>query len=164
MSESTTVLGLASRGDSDRLSVWLVEVQLDEDGQVKVAVHDAWQATKKRDDASQLIDAHDTIVNAIDAPTLGTVKAVAVKRTETPQFGRPGNAYDRKIRFEGAVMLAAHAQGKRYYAYRNNQLGRGQDIAKQARSADGAPKEGEALEAMVAACAGLSDLSKSPPD
>jgi hypothetical protein len=164
VSDSATVLGLVSRGDDNRLSMWLVELQLDEDGQVKVAVHEPWYATKKRDDASQLIDAHDVIANAIDASTLGTVNAVAVKRTETPPFGRPGNAYDRKIRFEGAAMLAAHTQGKRYYAYRNNQLGRGEDIAKKARSANGAPKEGEALEAMVAACAGLSDLSKSPAD
>ena len=134
-----TVLGLASRGDSDRLSMWCVEARLDEDGNVAVAVHERWYATRGRDDASQLIDAHDTIINALDSPELGDVKAVAVKRTETPPAGRPGNAYDRKIRFEGAAMLAARVQGKRYFQYRNNQLGRGDSIFDIARSAGGAP-------------------------
>src|SRR5579884_1277082 len=105
--DAMTALGLASRGDNDRLSMWLVEVRLAEDGAVAVAVHEPWQATKGRDEASQLIDAHDTIRNALDSPTLGEIAAVAVKRVETPP-SRPSNPYDRKVRFEGAAMLAAH--------------------------------------------------------
>src|SRR5688572_29663991 len=124
MPNELTVLGLASRGDKDRLSVWLVEVQLTEDGEVDVATLESWQATRGRDDASQLIDVHDAISNALDAPRLGPISAVAVKRTESPP-GRPSTPYDRKVRFEGAAMLAAHAQGKRSFGYRSNQLGPG---------------------------------------
>ena len=61
-------------------------------------------------------------------------------------------------------MLAAHVDGKRYFQYRTNQLGRGGDIAKKARAASGAPTEPEPLEAMVAACAALGDLSQAPSD
>jgi hypothetical protein len=161
VTDSTTLLGLASRGDNDRLSIWLVEVQLDDDGQVRVAVREPWQATRGRDEASQLIDAHDTIKNAIDAPSLGPIAAVVVKRTESPVRGRPSNSYDRKVRFEGAAMLAANAMGTRYRQYRNNQLGRGADIANKARAASGAPSEDEPLEALAAASAGLYDLGQA---
>lgn len=154
MSDDVTVLGLASRGDSDRLSVWRVEVQVKGDGSVEVLELDPWQGTRGRDDASQLIDVHDAIVNVLDSPRLGTVCAVAVKRTESPR-GRPSNPYDRRVRFEGAAMLAAHAQGKRYFGYRKIQLGRGSDLAKQARAT---PLDDEALEALDAACAALCDL------
>lgn len=164
MTDGATVLGLASRGDNDRLSVWLVEVQLDDDGHVAVVVREPWQATRGRDEASQLIDAHDTIKNALDAPKLGAVGAVAVKRTESPVAGRPSNSYDRKVRFEGAAMLAANALGTRYFQYRNNQLGRGKDIAKTAGAAPGVPSEDEPLEALAAACAGLYDLGQVPSD
>ena len=133
-----TALGLASRGDGDRLSMWLVEVSVDEDDNVAVATYQPWRATKRRDEASQLIDAHDVIRNALDSPQLGDIAAIAVKRTEAPQRGRPGNAYDRKVRFEGAAMLAAHVEGKRYYQYRSNQLGRGKELAQKARAASGA--------------------------
>jgi hypothetical protein len=163
VTDSTTVLGLASRGDKDRLSVWLVEIGLDVDGEVSVAVREPWQATRGRDEASQLIDAHDTITNAIDAPRLGAVAAVAVKRTESPP-SRPSSAYDRKVRFEGAAMLAAHVSGARYFQYRRVELGRGKDIVTVARAAAGAPSEGEPLEALDAACAGLYDLSQLPRD
>jgi hypothetical protein len=52
-------------------------------------------------------------------------------------------------------MLAAHAQGKRYFGYRKIQLGRGSDLAQQARAT---PLDDEALEALDAACAALCDL------
>ncbi len=158
MLEEVAVLGLASRGDSDRLSVWLVEVRLAEGGDVQLATLEPWQATRGRDDASQLIDVHDAISNTIDAPRLGPIAAVAVKRVESPR-GRPSNPYDRRLRFEGAAMLAAHGAGKRYFAYRSNQLGRGTELASKAREATGAPADAEALEALDAACAALSDLS-----
>lgn len=157
MSDDLTVLGLASRGDSDRLSVWRVEVQVKGDGSVAVAELDAWQGTRGRDDASQLIDVHDAIVNVLDSPRLGVISAVAVKRAESPP-GRPSKPYDRKVRFEGAAMLAAHAQGKRYFGYRKNQLGRGSDLAEQARAAAAVALGAEALEALDAACAALRDL------
>jgi len=157
MPEDVAVLGLACRGDSDRLSVWRVEVQVKGDGSVGVVELDPWQGTRGRDDASQLIDVHDAIVNALDSPRLGAFSAVAVKRTESPPR-RPSNPYDRKVRFEGAAMLAAHAQGKRYFGYRKNQLGRGSDLAEQARAAAATPLGDEALEAVDAACAALRDL------
>jgi hypothetical protein len=157
MSDDLVALGLASRGDGDRLSVWLVEVRLNADNAVDVTVLERWQGTRGRDDASQLIDVHDVIVNALDSPRLGPIKAVAVKRAESTP-GRPSNPYDRKIRFEGAAMLAAHAQGKRYFGYRKIQLGRGKELAERARAAAGAPSDAESLEALDAACAALSDL------
>ena len=157
MSDDVAVLGLASRGDSDRLSVWRVEVQVKGDGSVDVVELDPWQGTRGRDDASQLIDVHDAIVNSLDSPRLGTISAVAVKRAESPR-GRPSNPYDRKVRFEGAAMLAAHKQGKRYFDYRKNQLGRGSDLAEQARATASTPLGVEALEALEAACAALRDL------
>lgn len=151
------MLGLASRGDSDRLSVWFIEVRVAEDGDIEVATLEPWQATRGRDDASQLIDVHDAISNAVDTPRLGAIAAVAVKRVESPRK-RPSNPYDRRIRFEGAAMLAAHGAGKRYFAYRSNQLGRGAELASKARTVTGAPTDSEALEALDAACAALGDL------
>jgi hypothetical protein len=65
MSDELGALGLASRGGDERLSVWLVEVRLDANDKVDVSVLDAWQGTRGRDDASQLIDVHDAIVNAL---------------------------------------------------------------------------------------------------
>ncbi len=156
---ATTVLGLASRGDEDRLSVWLVEVQLGDDGTVAVAVYERWRATKGRDEASQLIDAHDTVRNALDSPQLGAATAVAVKRVESPP-GRPGNPYDRRVRFEGAAMLAAHVQNKRYFQYRSNQLGRGAAITAKAHAAPGAPSDDGPREALAAACTALGDLGE----
>jgi hypothetical protein len=61
-------------------------------------------------------------------------------------------------------MLAARVQGKRYFQYRNNQLGRGDSIFDIARSAGGAPTEAEPLEALCAACAALRDLGQAPSD
>lgn len=131
---------------------------------MRVAVREPWQGTRARDEASQLIDAHDAIKNAVDAPRLGGIGAVAVKRTESPIRGRPSNSYDRKVRFEGAAMLAAHALGTRYFQYRSNQLGRGADIARDARAASGAPTEDEPLEALSAACAALHNLGQAASD
>lgn len=157
MADELGVLGLASRGDNDRLSVWLVEVAVDANDDVRVAVLDSWQGTRGRDDASQLIDVHDAITNVLDAPRLVPITAVAVKRTEAPP-GRPTKPYDRKVRFEGAAMLAAHSKGQRYIGLRTNQLGPGRELSARARAADGAPTEPEAFEALDAACAALRHL------
>lgn len=158
MADQATALGLASRGDNDRLSVWFVEVRRSEDGGVAVAVRDPWQGTRGRDDASQLADFHDALANALDSPTLGATDAVAVKRVESPVRGRPSNTYDRRVRFEAAAMLAAHQEGKRYFDYRTNQLGPGREIAEQARACESAPQDDEGLEALDAACTALSGL------
>lgn len=161
--ELTVALGLASRGDKDRLSVWLVEVAVDEDGEVAVACHEPWKATKARDEASQLIDAHDAIRNALDRPKLGYVAAVAVKRTETSP-GRASTPYDRKVRFEGAAMLATHAEGKRYMQYRTVSLGPGAELRAKAEACATAPSDAESLEAVAAACTALRHLSEMPAD
>jgi hypothetical protein len=157
MADSLGALGLATRGGDDRLSVWFVEVNVDEEEDVVIDVRNSWQGTRGRDDASQLIDVHDVIVNALDSPHLGEITAVAVKRAESPR-GRPTKAYDRKVRFEGAAMLAAHSQGKRYFDFRTNQLGPGKELARQARSLSTCPTDTEALEALDAACAALCHL------
>jgi hypothetical protein len=157
------VLGLASRGDSHRLSMWMVEVSVDKDGTVQTSTYDPWKGTLHRDDASQLLDTHDAISNALDAPALGEVTAVAVKRVETPLRGKPGEAYDRRVWFEAAAMLAAQRQGKRFFQYRSNQLGRGAALAEQANAAAGADDE-QYEEALAAACAALGDLGQMPAD
>jgi len=157
MPDVTGALGLASRGDNDRLSVWLVEVTVDIDGLVRVAVLEPWKGTRGRDDASQLIDVHDAVVNALDSPRLGAVDVVAVKRVESPR-GRPSKPYDRRVRFEAAAMLAASGKGRRYFGFRSNQLGPGHELAARARAANGAPTDGEGLEAVDAACAALGHL------
>jgi hypothetical protein len=159
VADEVTVLGLATRGEKDRLSVWLVEVHFEADGSIAVVELDPWQATSGADEGSQLVDVHDAIVNALDAPRLGPVEAVAVKRVEMPR-GRPSGSYDRRLRFESAAMMAARRQGKRYFSYRRNQLGRGSHVSARARSADGAPTSTEALEALDASCAGLGDLGQ----
>jgi hypothetical protein len=104
-----------------------------------------------------LVDAHDAVVNALDAPVLGPVSAIGLRKAES-LHGRPSKPYDRRTRFEGAAMLAARAKGKRFLDYRGSQLGRGAALAKKAQAADGAPIDGPALEALNAACAALSDL------
>lgn len=161
--ELTVALGLASSGAGDRLSVWLVEVSVDEDGEVAIACHEPWRATKGRDEASQLIDAHDTIRNALDRPKLGKVATVAVKRTETGP-GRASTPYDRKVRFEGAAMLAAHGEGKRYMQYRTNQLGPGAELRAKAQKCATAPSDAESLDALAAACTALCHLGEMPAD
>src|SRR4051794_14962028 len=93
VTDDLSVIGLASRGDKDRLSVWFVAVRLLPDGQVDVRELESWQATRGTDDGSQLLDVHDAVVNAIDAKKLGKPNAVAVKRVETPR-GRPSKPYD----------------------------------------------------------------------
>lgn len=154
MDDGMSVLGLATRGDGDRLSVRLVEVSRDADD-VSVFVLDAWVATKGRDDASQLADVHDVLVNAVDSPRLGSVSVVAVKRPESPP-SRPSKAYDRRTRFEAVAMLAAKHCGVRYMDFRKRQLRDGSELLAVASSVDGAPTDEVSVEALSAACAAIS--------
>ena len=158
MEDGVAVLGLASRGDADRLSVWIVEVAIDERGDPSVCVRERWQGTRGRDDASQLADAYAAIANAVDAPVLGArIEGVVVKRTEVGR-GRPSGPYDRRIRFEAAAMLASLSKGRRYWAYRTNQLGPGAELAQRLSALADAPDDDENQEAANAACVALGDL------
>lgn len=159
MSDGAVVLGLASRGDKDRLSIWIVEVGVDEGGASAIRVREPWQGTKGRDDASQLCDANAAIANALDAPALGArIEGVAVKRTEVGR-GRPSTPYDRRIRFEAAAMLAALGKGRLYSAYRTNQLRPGAALAERVLRLSDAPGGDEDREAVSAACVALCDLT-----
>lgn len=157
MADEATVLGLACRAADDRLSAWFVAVRRNADDTVDVLELEPWHATSGTDEAAQLADVQDAITNTIDARRLGDLTAVAVKRVEMP-VGRPPKPYDRKVRFEAAAMLAANATGKRYFAYRKQELKSRSDLMQAAQAADGSPTATEAVEAMAAACAALSDL------
>lgn len=157
MSDEAVVLGATCSAAGDRLSVWFVVLRCNADGSIDVLELDPWYATKGTDEPSQLVDVHDATVNRIDAKRLGDVDAAAVKRTEMPP-GRPSKQYDRKVRFEASVMMAAQAAGKRYHSYRTQEIRSRSEWVEAALGAPGAPEGKEARDALIAACAALSDL------
>src|SRR5436190_293457 len=99
MQEVLTVLGLASRAGGERLHARMVAVALSSDDDLEVRSVEPWEGTRGTDDARQLVDLHDAIVNVLDPKRQGAPQAVAVKRVESPSRGRPSAAYDRRIRF-----------------------------------------------------------------
>jgi hypothetical protein len=102
-------------------------------------------------------DLVDALTNTLDRKRHGAPIALAVKRTEST-MGRPTTQYDQKVRAEGAAMVAASAQGRRYFPYRRNQLGDGADLAAEASSHRAYPSDKEGVEAVAAACAAISEL------
>lgn len=102
-------------------------------------------------------DLVDALANLLDRKRPGAPVALAMKRSEITR-GRPTTQYDQKVRAESAAMVAAASQGRRYFAYRTNQLGEGRDLEAEAATHDRYPKDKLAQEAVAAACAALAEL------
>jgi hypothetical protein len=161
MDSDLRVLGIASRVPSSRLAAVFVRAVLRPSGEVSLDVHEPWSGTLGTDDGRQLTDLRDTVANALDIGRADPFDAVAVKRVETPPRGRPTEAYDKRIRFEAAVMLGCLSQGCRYFAYRKSELGRGLELLIRARDLSSFPGDEQTQEAVAAACAALHDLSEA---
>ena|ERR1700761_6747329 len=152
-----TVLGVASRAGGQRLTVYVASVTISEAGSIEVDAREAWKGSKAQDTGRELTDLHDAFSNLLEG-TSDKPEAIAVKRVECPQRGRPASSYDDRIRFEGPAMLAAVGQNCRYFAYRKNELARAHQLIAEAKRCDGWPGDDEPTEAAEAACAALSDL------
>jgi len=126
------------------------------DGSVIVEPLKPWKGTAT-DELRSIGDLLDALANTLDRKRTGAPDALALKRTETTR-ARPTKQYDQKIRAEGAAMIAAASQGKRYFHYRKNQLGRGSDLAEKAGAHSKYPAGAEAQDAVAAACAALTEL------
>jgi hypothetical protein len=161
MADEIAVLGIATSSKEDALHVYRVIVRLIEDGSVEVEPLETWRGTP-RDEARSMNDLSDALGNTLDMKRRGAPQALAVKRTESTS-GRPTKQYDQKIRAEGVAMVAASAQGRRYFQFRTQQLGRGADLAHAASEHDSYPTKRESQEAVAAACAALVQLRSEDP-
>lgn len=77
---------------------------------------------------------------------------------------RPTVPYDQKTRAEGAAMVAASSQGRRYFGYRKGQLGDGRGLNEAAKSHSDYPSTEGEQDAVAAACAALAELVNEGED
>lgn len=156
MNARSTVLGAASRHEGGRLKVSFVMVS--SDGPT-LEVLPAWHGTQGAELGQQLTDTYQTIRNRFD-PVRPT--SVAVKRVESPSFGRPDEHYDARTSFEAVAMLSADQLGCRHFDYRTRELKArfgGQDpLAVAQRVFPACPNDDVTTEATAAALAALIDL------
>jgi hypothetical protein len=155
MTDDIAVLGIATSSSRGVLTVYRVIVRLSDDG-VAVEPMEPWQGTAA-DETRSMGDLVDALANTLDRKRDGAPQGLAAKRTEST-LGRPSNPYDQKIRAEGVAMVAASSQGRPYFAYRTNQLTKGDDLRDQAARHDAYPATGEARDALAAACEALAEL------
>jgi hypothetical protein len=153
--EGTAVLGVATSSSRGVLVVRRVVVRFRDKG-VEVEPLQTWRGTAN-DEFRSIADLVDTLANVLDPKREGAPLAIAVKRTESTR-GRPTNQYDQKTRAEGAAMTAAASQGRRYFQYRSNQLGRGTRLSELASVSGDYPADSEGTDAVAAACAALAEL------
>jgi hypothetical protein len=111
MPDYSSVLGISSQMSAQRLTAAFVQV--DSQGPTAVVL-DPWRGTKGIDPGRQLAQLVDVLRNRIEHRGIA---AISVKRIESP-MRRPPGTYDDRIRFEGAVMLAAVAADLPYYSFR----------------------------------------------
>jgi hypothetical protein len=132
------VLGIATNSHKDALIVSRVIVRLRTDGSIQVEPLTAWQGTP-RDEARSMNDLVDALANTLDPKRRGAPVAIALKRTESTR-GRPTKQYDQKVRAEGAAMVAASTQGRRYFKYRTTQLGKDRALTAEAAAHKAYPR------------------------
>jgi hypothetical protein len=161
MTNETAVLGIGTSSSDDVLTVYRVIVRRTGDA-VEVETLEPWQGTAA-DEARSMNDLAEALGNTLDPKRKGAPEALAVKRVES-SFNRPSKAYDQKVRAEGVAMVAATGQGRRYFAYRTNQLTPGADLKADAAKQKGYPSGAEAQGAVAAACEALSVLGKDAED
>jgi hypothetical protein len=150
------VIGIATSSQKGALIVSRVIVRLQDDDSIEVAPLEAWRGTP-RDEARSLNDLVDALANTLDRKRPGAPVAIAVKRSEITR-GKPTTQYDQKVRAEGAAMIAASTQGRRYLSYRTNQLGDGGELNAEAAQHNAYPSSKEGQEAVAAACSALAEL------
>jgi hypothetical protein len=155
--DEIVVLGIATSSTSGALTVHRVVVRAEGD-KVSVEQLEPWKGTPN-DEIRSIGDLVDALSNNLDRKRNAAPMALALKRTESTR-GRPTKQYDQKIRAEGAAMIAASSQGRRYFQYRTNQLGPAEALASVASSHGGYPTAKEAREAVTAACAALAELQR----
>lgn len=155
MADEIAVLGVAATSQKGAVTVSRVIVRVRDDA-VEVEPLEAWQATP-RDESRSMLDLVDALANTLDRKRTGAPAAVALKRSESTR-GRPTTQYDQKVRAEGAAMIATSSQGRRYFAYRTNQLGEGRDLEAEATAHPAYPSGKQEQEAVAAACTALAEL------
>jgi hypothetical protein len=156
LADELAVLGIATTSQRGALTAYRVIVRLRDDDSVEVEPLEAWQGTP-RDEARSMNDLVDALANTLDRKRNGAPTALAVKRTESTR-GRPTKQYDQKVRAEGAAMVATAAQGRRYFAYRTNQLRESRGLTAEAAAHRGYPSAKEEQDAVAAACTAIAEL------
>jgi hypothetical protein len=157
--EEVAVLGLSTGVEDDALLVQRVIVRVGESG-VRLVPLDAWGATP-RDEARSLADFLEALTNTLDPKRAGGPRAVAIKRVESPSFGRPSASYDQRTRAEGAAMIAAANQGARYFGFRTGEIRPRGTAIRDAAAELPEYEDEERRDAIDAACAALGDLGVS---
>jgi hypothetical protein len=155
VADELAVLGIATSSRDGALIVSRVIVRLTGDD-VEVERLKPWQGTP-RDEARSQRDLVDALGNVLDRKRDGAPEALAVKRPESP-VSRPTVPYDQKTRAEGAAMIAATSQGRRYFSYRKGQLGHGEALNEAAKAHANYPSAEGEQDAVAAACAALAEL------
>jgi hypothetical protein len=161
MAHETAVLGIGTSSSDDVLTIYRVIVRRTGDA-IEVETLEPWQGSAA-DEARSMNDLVEALGNTLDPKRKGAPEALAVKRVEST-FNRPSRAYDQKVRAEGIAMVAATGQGRRYFAYRTNQLTHGADLKADAARHQGYPSGAEAQGAVAAACEALFELRKGAED
>jgi hypothetical protein len=148
VSDGAAALGISSRAPGGRLAASFALV--DASGHVELP---PWRGGSS-DLGRQLLDLRDTLRNVLDGHS---VTAVAIKRCEAPP-GRPGDRYDERVMFDGAVRLASAEAGVRVLIYRTREMERA--LRDSPPPADVGALAEQQAEATTAAYAALCDLGE----
>jgi hypothetical protein len=155
VADGLAVLGISASSQAGTVTVARIVVRLSGSASVELESLESWR-TAARDEDRTMVDLADALSNVLDRKRPGAPVALAVKRPEN--VGRPTIQYDQKTRVEGAAMIAAAGQGRRYFGFRRSQLGVGRQYAEAAAQAAAYPSDTVGRDAVAAASAALAKL------